>query len=116
MTQSPANKTMADTAPSTPRRLTVKGERTRTAILDVAERQFSRRGYDGVSLRQIIDESAVGTAHVVGGGGSGHVGSIQSCPCPSTVFDGPPPRSGEELLRSIGSGHGSAGRTNTSGS
>jgi len=115
MTQSPANKTMADTEPSTPRRLTVKGER---AILDVAERQFSRRGYDGVSLRQIIDESAVqmGTAHIVGGGGAVVTGSIQSCPCPSTVFDGPPPRSGEELLRRIGSGKGSAGRTNTSGS
>jgi len=28
--------------------LTLKGERTRTAILDVAERLFSRRGYDRV--------------------------------------------------------------------
>ncbi len=42
-----------------PKRLTLKGERTRAAILDAAERQFSERGYDGVSLRQIIDEAAV---------------------------------------------------------
>lgn len=42
-----------------PRRLTLKGERTRAAILDAAERQFSERGYDGVSLRQIMDEADV---------------------------------------------------------
>jgi AcrR family transcriptional regulator len=39
--------------------LTTKGERTRAAILDAAERQFSERGYDSVSLRQIIDEARV---------------------------------------------------------
>lgn len=42
-----------------PKRLTSKGERTRAAILDAAERQFSERGYDGVSLRQIMDEAGV---------------------------------------------------------
>lgn len=40
-------------------RLTAKGERTRSAILEAAERQFSERGYDGVSLRQILEESGV---------------------------------------------------------
>lgn len=39
--------------------LTAKGERTRAAILDAAERQFAERGYDSVSLRQIIDEANV---------------------------------------------------------
>ena len=39
--------------------LTSKGQRTRTAILDAAERQFAERGFDGVSLRQIIDEAGV---------------------------------------------------------
>jgi AcrR family transcriptional regulator len=41
------------------KRFTAKGERTRTAILDAAERQFSERGYDGVSLRQIMEEASV---------------------------------------------------------
>lgn len=41
------------------KRFTVKGERTRSAILDAAERQFSERGYDGVSLRQVMQESSV---------------------------------------------------------
>ena len=41
------------------RRLTAKGERTRAMILDAAERQFSERGYEGVSLRQIMEEAAV---------------------------------------------------------
>lgn len=41
------------------KRLTAKGERTRSAILDAAERQFSERGYDGVSLRQIMEEASV---------------------------------------------------------
>jgi len=60
MTQSSKEKKIAAAvARPAPRRLTVKGERTRTAILDAAERQFAERGYDGVSLRQIIDESAV---------------------------------------------------------
>lgn len=42
-----------------PRRLTTKGERTRTIILDAAERQFAEHGYDGVALRQIIEEAMV---------------------------------------------------------
>jgi AcrR family transcriptional regulator len=41
------------------KRFTVKGERTRSAILDAAERQFSERGYDGVSLRQVMQEASV---------------------------------------------------------
>jgi AcrR family transcriptional regulator len=41
------------------KRFTVKGERTRCAILDAAERQFSERGYDGVSLRQVMQEASV---------------------------------------------------------
>lgn len=41
------------------KRLTSKGERTRAAILDAAERQFAERGFDGVSLRQIIEEASV---------------------------------------------------------
>lgn len=41
------------------KRLTAKGERTRSAILDAAERLFSERGYDGVTLRQIIEEAYV---------------------------------------------------------
>jgi len=41
------------------KRLTSKGLRTRSAILDAAERQFSERGFEGVSLRQIMDEAGV---------------------------------------------------------
>jgi len=41
------------------RRFTVKGERTRSTILDAAERQLSERGYAGVSLRGIIEEAGV---------------------------------------------------------
>lgn len=41
------------------RSLTSKGQRTRAAILDAAERQFAARGFDGVSLRQILDEADV---------------------------------------------------------
>lgn len=41
------------------RSLTSKGQRTRTAILDAAERQFAERGFDGVSLRQIMEEAGV---------------------------------------------------------
>ncbi len=44
---------------SPPKRLTSKGLRTRSAILDAAERQFSERGFEGVSLRQIMDEAGV---------------------------------------------------------
>jgi AcrR family transcriptional regulator len=44
---------------SLPKRLTSKGLRTRSAILDAAERQFSERGFEGVSLRQIMDEAGV---------------------------------------------------------
>ncbi|QUT05531.1 TetR/AcrR family transcriptional regulator [Sphingobium phenoxybenzoativorans] len=50
---------IADGVPSSLKRLTSKGERTRTTILDAAERQFAARGYDGVSLRQIMDEAGV---------------------------------------------------------
>lgn len=39
--------------------LTLKGQRTRSAILDAAERQFAERGFEGVSLRQIMDEASV---------------------------------------------------------
>ena len=48
-------------APADPqaRRLTRKGARTHASILDAAERQFAVRGYDGVSLRQIIEEAGV---------------------------------------------------------
>ena len=43
-----------------PRPFTAKGQRTRSAILDAAERQFAERGgFDGVSLRQIIQEASV---------------------------------------------------------
>ncbi|MFZ5706764.1 MAG: TetR/AcrR family transcriptional regulator [Pseudomonadota bacterium] len=41
------------------KRLTSKGLKTRSAILDAAERQFSERGFEGVSLRQIMDEAGV---------------------------------------------------------
>lgn len=44
---------------SRPKTLTSKGLRTRSAILDAAERQFSERGFEGVSLRQIMDEAKV---------------------------------------------------------
>lgn len=49
------------TAPAMPaaKKLTSKGQRTRDAILDAAERQFSERGFEGVSLRQIMDEAQV---------------------------------------------------------
>jgi AcrR family transcriptional regulator len=39
--------------------LTSKGQRTRSVILDAAERQFAERGFDGVSLRQIMEEAGV---------------------------------------------------------
>ncbi|MCW1383044.1 TetR/AcrR family transcriptional regulator [Novosphingobium sp. KCTC 2891] len=42
-----------------PKKLTSKGLRTRSAILDAAERQFAERGFEGVSLRQIMDEAHV---------------------------------------------------------
>ncbi|HZU64939.1 MAG TPA: TetR family transcriptional regulator [Novosphingobium sp.] len=45
--------------PAQAKRRTAKGERTRAAILDAAERLFAERGYDGVSLRQIIEEAGV---------------------------------------------------------
>lgn len=58
---------MTDTAPAARSRRstsaaklhTTKGQRTRAAILDAAERQFAERGFDGVSLRQIMDEAGV---------------------------------------------------------
>ncbi len=50
--------TSLDEAPPA-KRLTSKGLKTRSAILDAAERQFSERGFDGVSLRQIMDEAGV---------------------------------------------------------
>lgn len=46
-------------AASPRKKLTQKGLRTRAAILDSAERQFAERGFDGVSLRQIMDEAQV---------------------------------------------------------
>ena len=42
-----------------PKQLTSKGLRTRATILDAAERQFAERGFEGVSLRQIMDEAGV---------------------------------------------------------
>ncbi|MEO0032306.1 MAG: hypothetical protein RIS94_2064 [Pseudomonadota bacterium] len=41
------------------KKLTTKGQKTRAAILDAAERQFAERGFEGVSLRQIMDEAQV---------------------------------------------------------
>ncbi len=41
------------------RRSQVEAERTRTRILDVAERQFARSGYGGVSLRAVAADAGV---------------------------------------------------------
>lgn len=48
-----------ETAAFAGKKLTSKGQRTRSVILDAAERQFAERGFEGVSLRQIMDEAQV---------------------------------------------------------
>ncbi len=50
---------MANNPRSPGRRSQAESARTRTRILDRAERLFARRGYRGVSLREIADASGV---------------------------------------------------------